>query len=184
MADKNIAKALEMLKRKIAPEYFKIAKLVQPGLENSRYFPWILERLMKLDQAKLVLALPDVERDASLGRLELSEGFVKKLNFDKQKAERYVRELYEKGFLYPTRKGPLPPRSMGQWLDTQNNTKYDKALGDEYYALIGLFSDNELGQPREGRIRSRIAVGKKVCQGYCPGGKLLKISRVFYQLRM
>ena len=174
MASKIIDNALKMLDKKIAPEYFKVAKLVQPGLENSKYFPWIMERLMNLEQVKLVLALPDTERDDSLGRLELSEGFVKRLNLDKKKAERYVRELYEKGFLYPTRKGPLPPRSMGQWLDTQNNSKYDKALGDEYYALIGLFSDNELGPSREERIRSRIAAGQKGMSGILPRWKAVK----------
>ena len=87
------------------------------------------------------------------------EGFVKKLNLNKKTAEQYIRELYEKGFLYPTSKGPLTPRSMGQWLDTQNNTKYDKVLGDEYYALIGIFNDNELGPSREERIGSRRAAG-------------------------
>jgi ferredoxin len=174
MADEIRNKTLEMLQKKIVPEYFQVAKLVQPGLENSKYFPWIMERLMNLEQAKLVLALPDTERDASLGRLELSEGFAKKLNVDKKIAEKHVRELYEKGFLYPTRKGPMPPRSMGQWLDTQNNTKYDVTLGDEYYALIGLFSDNELGPSREERIRSRIALGQRGMSGIIPRWRAIK----------
>jgi len=174
MVDKNVLKAQEMLKKKIAPEYYQVAKLVQPGLENSRYFPWIMARLMNLEQAKLVLALPDTNRDASMGRLELSEGFARKLGMDKKTAEKYVRELYEKGFLYPTSKGPMPPRSMGQWLDTQNNTHYDRELGDEYYTLIGLFSDQELGLPREERIGNRIAAGQKGTSGIIPRWRAIK----------
>ncbi len=167
-------KAREMLKKKIDPIYKEVAKRVQPGLEDSKYFPWILERLMNLEQAKLVLALPDMERDASAGRLEVSEGFVKKLNLDKKTVDKYVRELYEKGFLYPTRSGPQPPRTMGQWLDTQNNPKHDEALGDEYYALIGLFSDCELGPPREERIAARIAAGLRGTSGIIPRWKSIK----------
>lgn len=129
---------------------------------------------MNLDQAKLVLALPDTSRDASLGRLELSDGFTRRLNLDKKTADRYVRELYEKGFLFPTSKGPQIPRNMGQWLDAQNNTNYDGQLGDEYYALIGLFSDHELGAPREGRIRNRIASGQRGTSGILPRWKAIK----------
>jgi len=172
--DRNRQKAQEMLKKKIDPIYKEVAKRVQPGLEDSKYFPWILERLMNLEQAKLVLALPDMERDASADRLEVSEGFAKKLNLDKKTVDKYVRELYEKGFLYPTRNGPQPPRTMGQWLDTQNNPKYDEALGDEYYALIGLFSDYELGPPREERIAARIAAGLRGTSGIIPRWKAIK----------
>lgn len=174
MADKNVLKAQEMLKKKIPREFHEVAKKVQPGLENSKYFPWIMERLMNLDQARIVLALPDADHDPASGRLELSEKFLKKLNLGKETAARYVRELYEKGLLFPTSKGPQTPRSMGQWLDTQNNPKYDRELGDEYYALVGLFSDNELGAPREERIGKRIASGGRGTSGILPRWKAVK----------
>ncbi|MBI4763350.1 MAG: hypothetical protein HY787_01925, partial [Deltaproteobacteria bacterium] len=121
--DENILKAQEMIRREIDPIYKEVSKRVQPGLENSKYFPWIMARLMNVDQAGLVLALPDQDRDNSLGRLEVSQKFAEKLNLDKKTADGYVRELYEKGLLFPTSKGPQLPRSMGQWLDTQNNTR-------------------------------------------------------------
>jgi ferredoxin len=63
---------------------------------------------------------------------------------------------------------------MGQWLDTQNNTHYDKELGDEYYALIGLFSDQELGPPREERIGNRIAAGQRGTSGIIPRWRAIK----------
>ncbi len=172
--DKNVKKALEMLKKKIDAAYFEVSKRVQPGLEDSKTFPWIMERLMNLEQVKLVLALPDTTRTPSMGRLEVSDQFAQKVNLDKRKANEYVRNLYEKGFLFPTSKGPQLPRSMGQWLDTQNNTKFDKELGDEYYALIGIFSDQELGPPREERIAKRIAAGLKGTSGIIPRWRAIK----------
>lgn len=172
--DKNRQKAQEMLKKKIDPIYREISALVEPRLKDSNYFPWILERLMNLDQAKLVMALPDKERNESTDKLEVSEGFAKKLNLDKKTADKYVRDLYEKGFLYPTRKGPQPPRNLGQWIDTQNNPKYDKTLGDEYYALIGLFSDKELQTDREERIGKRIAAGEPGMSRIIPRWRAIK----------
>jgi electron transport complex protein RnfB len=172
--DENVRKAEEMIKQKIDPIYREVSKRMQAGLENSKYFPWIMERLMNIDQAHLVIALPDKDREPSLGRLEISDTFAEKLNLDKKTADKYVRELYEKGLLFPTSQGPQLPRSMGQWLDTQNNAHYDEELGDEYYALIGLFSDYELGPPREERIAARIAAGLKGTSGIIPRWKSIK----------
>jgi ferredoxin len=172
--DKNIIKAREMLRKKIDPIYYEIAKRVQAGLENSKYFPWIMERLMNAEQAKLVMALPDAHRTPATGRLEVSAEFARELGMEKKTADSYVRNLYEKGFLFPTSKGPQLPRSMGQWLDTQNNPKFDAELGDEYYALIGLFSDDELGPPREERIGKRIAAGQRGTSGIIPRWRAIK----------
>jgi len=172
--DKIIEKAKEMIKKNIDPIYREVAERVQAGLKDSMYFPWIMERLMNIDQARLVLALPDPHREDTMGRLELSDAFIRELNLDKKTAENYVVELYEKGFLFPTRKGPQIPRAMGQWLDTQNHPKYDNILGDEYYALIGLFSDYELGPPREERIASRIAAGLRGTSGIIPRWESIK----------
>jgi ferredoxin len=172
--DENVRKAEAMIKKVIDPIYKEVAKRVQAGLENSKYFPWIMERLMNLDQARLVIALPDKDRENSLGRLEVSEKFAGKLNLDKKTADSYVRQLYEKGLLFPTGKGPQLPRTMGQWLDTQNNFNYDQELRDEYYALIGLFSDYELGPPREERIAQRIAAQLKGTSGIIPRWKAIK----------
>lgn len=172
--DENRRKAEEMIKKPIDPIYKEAARQFQPGLENSKYFPWILERAMNPDQAKLYVALPDTDRTSEIDRLAVSESFAAKLNIAKDIADKYMRELYEKGFLFPTSKGPQLPRSMGQWLDTQNNPKYDEALGDEYYALIGLFSDYELGEDREKRIAARIAAGQRNTSGIIPRWKTIK----------
>ena len=51
--DKNIEKAREMIKKEIDPIYLEVAERVQAGLKDSKYFPWIMERLMNLDQARL-----------------------------------------------------------------------------------------------------------------------------------
>jgi NAD-dependent dihydropyrimidine dehydrogenase PreA subunit len=68
--------------------------------------------------------------------------------------------LYEKSLAHPSRKGPRPPNSFVEWFDLQNHTKFDKELGDEYFAAIGLMLDYEYHEDREKAIGERIASGQ------------------------
>ncbi|MDD5288205.1 MAG: 4Fe-4S binding protein [Dehalococcoidales bacterium] len=168
-------KALEMIKKKIDPIYKELAEKVQPGLGSSKYCPWILERLMTVQQAKIALALPDVEREATLDRLEVSDGFAKKLNLDKKVINRDIHNLYEKGFIFPTKKGPQSPRNFDQWLDTQNNAKFDKELGEEYYALLAIICDEEISKVREEeRVAKRLKTGQLLSSRIIPRWKAIK----------
>jgi ferredoxin len=153
-------RAEEMLKKEIDPVFKEVAGLLEPKLKDSKYMPWIMERLMNIDQARILLALPDMDHDESLGRLEVSEQFAKKLNMDVDTVKKHIRYLYENGMAFPTRRGPQPPRSLAQWIDTQNHPDYFEALGDEYYALIGMFSDNEQREGRDDRIAQRLSTGQ------------------------
>ena len=153
-------KAEAMLEKEIDPIFKEVAGLLDPKLKDSKYMPWIMERLMNVDQARILLALPDMEREESLGRFEVSEQFAKKLNMDMGTVKKHIRYLYENGMLFPTRRGPQAPRSVAQWIDTQNHPDHFEALGDEYFALIAMFSDNEQREGRDERITQRIATGQ------------------------
>lgn len=174
MVDAN-KKALELLKKNVNPLYIELAERVQPGLAKSKYYPWILQRLMTVPQAKIALALPDLERTSELDKLEVSDAFAQKLNLDRKTVNQAIYDLYEKGFIFPTKKGPQPPRNYDQWLDTQNNAKFDKALGQEYYTLIAMMCDAEISKSREEeRVTRRIQAGQLVSGRIIPRWKAIQ----------
>jgi electron transport complex protein RnfB len=99
----------------------------------------ILARMANLEQAKLVVALPDPDRSKGAERsLEVSEEFARKLDLDKDTVDKHIRELYEKGLLFPTRAGPQIARTIIQLHDAAlGNPKYDDELGNEFFDLWG-----------------------------------------------
>lgn len=99
----------------------------------------ILARMANLEQARLVAALPDTDRSPTAGRsLEVSDKFAQKLGLDKKTVDKHIRELYEKGLLFPTRTGPQMARTYMQLHDAAlGNPKYDEALGTEFFDLWG-----------------------------------------------
>jgi len=121
----------------IDPIYKELASKIQPEyhLEDSKYFPRILAKLANLEQARIIRELPDSYREASTGRLEVSEEFAKKLNLDKAIIDKHLQELFEKGLLFPTKKGPQMARHVIQLHDTNTNPKFDEELGDDYFKL-------------------------------------------------
>ena len=166
-------KAKQMLEKEIDPIFNEVAGLIESHLKDSKYMPWIMERLMNKDQARILIALPDMDREESMGRLEVSEQFAKKLDMDMDTINKHIRYLYENGMLFPTRRGPQPPRSMGQWIDTQNHPAYMDKLGEEYYALIALFSDNER-ENRDESIAMRIESGQPAYSRIIPRWKSIE----------
>jgi len=152
-------RAENMLKKEIDPIFKEVAGRLEPRLKDSKYMPWIMERLVNIEQARILLNLPDTNRDESLGRLDVSEQFAMKLNMDMDTVKKHIRYLYENGMAFPTRVGPQPPRSLAQWIDTQNHPDHFEALGDEYYALIAMFSDDEQREGRDERISRRVETG-------------------------
>ena len=79
------------------PVYMELTKKYKG--EKSKYIPLIFDRLLSVEEAKLVLQLPVSSKE------ELAE----KLVWDIEKTGEKVRELYEKGVLYFTKKGIRPP---------------------------------------------------------------------------
>lgn len=132
----------------VDPIYKELAAKIGAG--ESKHMPRILERLTNLEQASIVHALPDPDRDASAGRsLEVSEQFVKKLNLDKEVVDRHIQELFEKGLLFPTRQGPQMARSIIQLRDASlGNPKYDESLGKEFFDLWGQIDGGKLEKPK------------------------------------
>ena len=117
------------------PVYLELTKKYEG--EKSNYMPLILARMLSVEEAELVLALPVASAD------ELAE----KLNKDKASIKGKVQELYEKGVLYFTRKGIRPPHN---WIEIHDATtsapKFDAELGEEFFELWDKWSLEESGQ--------------------------------------
>jgi len=117
------------------PIYQELASRLQGG--SSKYLPKILSILVNLDEAKILQALPDPDRDPDAGRsLSVSDKFAEKLGMEKTTVDSHLQELFEKGVIFPTSKGPQSARSMGQLRDAcTGNPKYDDLVGNEFFDL-------------------------------------------------
>lgn len=163
-----------MLNEEISPIYKEVAGLLGNQFKESRYLPWILARCLTERQARICLALPDKDRDDSLGKLEVSESFASHLGLDKATVEKDIYNLYQKAFINPTKRGPRPMKTFVEWFDLQNHTKFDQELGDEYFAAIGLMLDYEWLEEKEKQIGARIASGLPLLGRIIPRWKAVK----------
>jgi electron transport complex protein RnfB len=121
----------------IDPIYEQLAAKIVGGRGGGNIVK-ILSKMANLEQAKLVAALPDPDRSASAGRsLEVSDKFAQKLGLDKETVDKHIRELYEKGLLFPTKNGPQMARTYLQLHDAALATKHHKELGKEFFELWG-----------------------------------------------
>ncbi len=125
-------------KGEVAPIYRELAARIGAG--ESEYVARILAKLANPEQAKIVAALPDPNQTASAARtLEVTEEFAKSLNLDKKTVDKHIRELFEKGLVFPTKKGPSMARTFIQLHDAAlGNPKFDKDLGQSYFDLWGV----------------------------------------------
>ncbi|MDD5288972.1 MAG: 4Fe-4S binding protein, partial [Dehalococcoidales bacterium] len=80
----------------------------------------------------------------------------------KKVVEADIKDLYEKGWVFPTKKGPLPPRSYAQWIDTQNHPKFEKSLGREYFDLLRMIGENDAQTEREEKVANEPLVGSRI----------------------
>jgi len=120
----------------IDPIYIELAGRL--GLEDSIFMPQILQRLMSLDQARIVRQLPAPPEEIAAD-----------LNLDQAAVEAHLQELFEKGVVFPTRKGYQMARTFSQIHDTQTNPKFDEALGVEYFELWHKLIFEEQGGPND-----------------------------------
>ena len=143
----------ELVGKEIDPIYHELAAKIGGGRAGNT--PHILARMANLEQAKLVAALPDPDRDATAGRsLEVSDEFAKKLGLDKETVDKHIRELYEKGLLFPTRGGPQMARTQMQFHDAAlGNPKYDEDVGPEFFTLWGGPEGKITRKPRPESLR-------------------------------
>ena len=126
--------------------YYEVADRIMPG--DKEIVPRIMARLMNLEQAKIVAALPDPDVAPTSGRsLEISEEFARKLGMDKAKVEKNIQELFEEGLLFPTKKGPSMARTFMQLHDAAlGNPHYDDKLGREFFDPWGIL-EGPMRQP-------------------------------------
>ncbi len=119
----------------IAPIYEELAAKYR--VDKSKYWPRILEKLLSLEQAKIVRELP----------ASSSEEIAEKLNLDKETVDKQIQELYEKGVVYYTKKGIRAAHNVIELHDaTTTNPKFDKSLGKEYFDLWDKWTRNEATQ--------------------------------------
>ena len=71
-----------LLNADIDPIYRDVASRFGEEYRDSRYLPWLLARYMTVDQARVVLELPDLNWEPSLGDLNVSEAFAEKLGIE------------------------------------------------------------------------------------------------------
>lgn len=121
----------------VEPVYYELANKIFPG--DKEVMPRIMARLANAEQAKIVAALPDPDLPTESGKsLEVSDAFAIKLGMDRATVQKHIRELFEKGLVFPTKKGPGMARNFLQLHDAAlGNPAYDESLGRIYYDLWG-----------------------------------------------
>ena len=137
--------------RKLDPIYHELGVRIDARVKDSKYLPFILEKVLTLEQAKIVRALPDPHRQAPVGKASLSpegmgvsEQFSKELGMDKATVDRHLVDLYCKGVVFPTRRGWQFPRTIIQFKDSAtNNPEVHDPLGRDYYELWAVFFEEE-----------------------------------------
>jgi len=122
----------------VDPIYEQLAAKITGGRGGGNTAK-IIAKMANLGQARMVVALPDTDRAPSAGRsLEVSDKFAQKLGMEKKTVDKHIRELFEKGLLFPTRNGPQMARTGMQLHDAAlGNPKYDEQLGPEFFELWG-----------------------------------------------
>ncbi len=139
----------------IDPIYLELAAKIDGA--DTEIIPRILAKLASLDQARLLKALPDRDRERSArSSFDLSEEFARKLGLDKDTLDGHIRELYQKGVVFPSKLGPQMVRNWMQMHDsTLSNPKYDDSLGNEYFDLWAASSDSR--PPAQGHLHPESA---------------------------
>jgi ferredoxin len=167
-------KAHKLLNADIDPIYYEIAGIFGEAYRKSRYLPWLMARYMTVDLARVALALPDPDWRPSLGDLNVSETFAKKLGIDKKTIDSGLLALFEKGFIFPTKRGPRPPRTWLAWFDIQHNSHYRDELGEEWFVVLGMMLDYERSDEADNAMAHRVAAGLPPLSRVVPRWKAIK----------
>jgi len=138
----------KLVEKKIDPVYFDLAeKIGGIRCKESKYAPWILEKMMTPQQARISLALPDTHREPSWGKEHqgVTEQFAKDLDLDKETVDKDLEELAKqegprlrRRFVSPTRNGYQVPR--GSHFFTHGGYYEDRDLADMCW-VFGRFEE-------------------------------------------
>ncbi|MFC2011242.1 DUF362 domain-containing protein [Chloroflexota bacterium] len=161
----------ELTKKKIDPIYYELAGKVSAWLKESRYVPWILELLMPVDAARLAFRLPDPYRDPSWGRehLGVTEQLAKEVGLDTKTADKYLKHLFDIGFLNPTRNGYQTPRGSQAGINglLSNHRKNNEFPKDDLDALLDLewcYCEIEMQENRDTAISTAHEIGDSLTE--------------------
>ena len=139
--------------KEVEIEYQELAAML--NFDGSKYLPRVVKKALTLEQARLALAL-DISPEEIASTLSISqeqvdsdvrkyqvEALAKRLDLDKEMAEKHIQYMFELGFAFPTRRGWRYARNVAQMKDSQTNIKFDEQLGDEYFDLWEAFQKIE-----------------------------------------
>lgn len=178
---------IEANKFPVAPIYLELADKLFPG--DKEIIPRIIALLADSDQVKILAALPDSDFPPGSGRtLEVTDAFARKLGMEKAIVQRHVQELFEKGVVFPTKKGPAMARTFLQLHDAAlGNPIYDKSLGRIYFDLWGSIEGPML-KPAPQDLRSDYASAVRVIPRWpsikdVPGVQPFEDARAILQSR-
>jgi len=150
-----------LTKKEIDPIYFELAGKIAGWLKESKYMPWILERLgITVEEAKVALALPDLYRDPSWGKehLGVSEQFAKDLGISKEIVDKLLVELANKRFVTPTRNGYQCPRGSHSFTHGGRYKDTDPDLAD----MCWVYGRLEEQKARERVVEASKASGRRL----------------------
>ncbi len=122
----------KMLRKEIASEFKELAvKMKEP---DSKIMPYVLEKLMTLEQAKILNSLPNTVEKIAQG-----------LNLSQDAVNKQFREMFEKGLLYPGRSGWHLTRSWAALHDSapSSHSKYDN---DDFLDLAFAKADESVAK--------------------------------------
>jgi len=125
----------------IDPIYEELAGRIQ--CHGSRYVPRLLAALASLQQASVLAALPAASPADVAARLGMEPATV----------DAHLKELFEKGLVFPRRKGGLRMvYSPTELKDAAGaNPKLDSMVGDEFWDLFNKWFDEEAAAWRDTR---------------------------------
>jgi len=124
-----------------APIYRELAARLQ--CSNSKYIPRLLALLAKPEQAAILVALPATSGAELAARLGMEPAAV----------EEQLRDLFQKGLVFPRRKGGLRMvYSPTELKDAAGaNPRMDSLVGDEFWDLFNRWFDEEAAMWRDTR---------------------------------
>lgn len=134
-----------MITKKVDPIFKELAAKV--GKPNSETVPFLLAKLVNLEQAKILMEL-----SAS------AETIAKKLNVEKSLIDNNMQELQEKGLVFPGKSGWHMTRSWGSLHDSAgsaNIDKYPQNLDDEFFDLFQIATKEDKEQRVEDAVTGK-----------------------------
>jgi len=135
----------------IDPIYKEVAAKIGPGQPGavsgaeSKYLAQLIAMAATPQQARIMRELPDPDREKGERNLEVSEAFAKRLGLDKETIQKDLHDLFLKGYVFPTSRGPQLGRNLMLLHDAIGMIHPEcEYLGLEYKKLLHKLHEEEI----------------------------------------